>query len=60
MVNIIIKSGASKFHGDAFDFERNGYFNAKPYFAASADNLHRHQYGGVIGGPVIIPHFSSG
>jgi hypothetical protein len=60
VANIIIKSGASKFHGDAFDFERNGYFNAKPYFAASADNIHRHQYGGTIGGPVIIPHFSHG
>jgi hypothetical protein len=60
VVNIIIKSGASKFHGDAFEFVRNGYFNAKPYFATVADNIHRHQYGGVIGGPVIIPHFSSG
>ncbi|MGD0295386.1 MAG: TonB-dependent receptor [Terracidiphilus sp.] len=60
VVNIIIKSGASKFHGDAFEFVRNGYFNAKPYFATVADNVHRHQYGGVIGGPVIIPHFSSG
>jgi hypothetical protein len=60
VVNIIIKSGASKFHGDAFEFVRNGYFNAKPYFATVADNIHRHQYGGTIGGPVIIPHFSTG
>lgn len=60
VVNIITKSGGSKFHGAAFEFLRNGYFNAKPYFANSADNLHRHQFGGVIGGPVIIPHFSKG
>ncbi|SFS11026.1 Carboxypeptidase regulatory-like domain-containing protein [Granulicella pectinivorans] len=60
VVNIVTKSGTRKFHGSAFEFLRNGYFNAKPYFAASADNLHRHQFGGTIGGPVIIPHFSTG
>jgi hypothetical protein len=60
VVNIIIKSGASKFHGDAFEFLRNGFFNAKPYFSSTYDTLHRHTYGGTIGGPVIIPHFSTG
>ncbi len=60
VVNIVTKSGGSAFHGDAFEFVRNGYFNAKPYFATKADNLHRHQFGGVIGGPVIIPRWSKG
>jgi hypothetical protein len=60
VVNIIIKSGASKFHGDAFEFVRNGYFNAKPYFGTVADTKHQHQYGGTIGGPVIIPFLSKG
>ena len=60
VVNIVTKSGGKKFHGDIFEFLRNGYFNAKPYFATVADNIHRHQFGGTIGGPVIIPHFSTG
>jgi hypothetical protein len=60
MINIVTKSGGEKFHGDAFEFLRNGYFDAKPYFATVADNYHHHNFGGVIGGPVIIPHFSSG
>jgi hypothetical protein len=60
VVNIVTKSGGRKFHGDAFEFLRNGYFNARPYFATTPDNLHRHQFGGTIGGPVIIPHFSTG
>lgn len=60
VVNIVTKSGGEKFHGDAFEFLRNGYFNARPYFATVADNMHRHQFGGTIGGPVIIPHFSTG
>lgn len=60
VVNIVTKAGTSHFHGDAFEFLRNGYFNARPYFATHADNLHRHQFGGTIGGPVIIPHLSKG
>jgi hypothetical protein len=60
VVNIVTKSGTRKFHGDAFEFLRNGYFDAKPYFATVADDLHRHQFGGTIGGPVVIPHISSG
>jgi hypothetical protein len=39
VVNIVIKSGTEKFHGDAFEFVRNGYFDAKPFFATVADNL---------------------
>jgi hypothetical protein len=53
VVNIVTKAGTSRFHGSVFDFERNGYFNARPYFATVADNLHRHQFGGTIGGPLI-------
>jgi hypothetical protein len=60
VVNIVTRSGTHQFHGAAFEFLRNGYFNAKPYFASAADTLHRHQFGGTIGGPVIIPHFSTG
>ena len=60
VVNIITKSGGSSFHGDAFEFLRNGYFNARPFFAITPDTLHRNQFGGTIGGPVIIPRISKG
>jgi Carboxypeptidase regulatory-like domain len=60
VVNIITKAGTNKFHGALFEFLRNGYFNARPYFATVADNLHRNQFGGTVGGPVIIPHLSTG
>lgn len=60
VVNIVTKAGTNEFHGDAFEFLRNGYFDARPYFATTADTLHRNQFGGVIGGPVIIPHWSQG
>jgi hypothetical protein len=62
MVNIVTKSGGEQFHGDLFEFLRNGFFNAENHFtpAGSQDTLHRHQFGGTVGGPVKIPHISSG
>jgi hypothetical protein len=60
VVNIVTKSGSSSFHGDAFEFIRNGFFNARNFFATTPDTLHRNQFGGTIGGPVIIPKFSKG
>ena len=52
-VNAVTKSGTNAFHGDAFEFLRNGAVNARNYFSAIPDNLKRNQFGGVIGGPVI-------
>jgi len=52
-VNVVTKSGTNQFHGDAFDFLRNGIFNARDFFATSRDNLKRNQFGGTIGGPIL-------
>ena len=41
------------FHGDLFEFVRNGAMNARDYFAPSVDKLKRNQFGGTVGGPVI-------
>jgi hypothetical protein len=53
MVNAVTKSGTNDFHGDAFEFVRNGIFNARDFFAPARDTLKRNQYGGVIGGPIV-------
>lgn len=50
VVNVVTKSGTNSFHGDAFEFVRNGAFNARPFFASAADQLHRNQFGGTGGG----------
>ena len=62
VVNIVTRSGEEQFHGDLFEYLRNGFFNAENHFSprGSQDTLHRHQFGGTIGGPVKIPHISSG
>ena len=55
VVNVITKSGTNSFHGDAFEFVRNPYFNAQNFFATptTPDRVKRNQYGGTFGGPVI-------
>ena len=52
-VNGVTKSGTNSFHGDAFEFVRNGSMNARNAYALSNDGLKRNQFGGVIGGPII-------
>src|SRR5690242_8084410 len=52
VVNAVTKSGTNEFHGDAFEFLRNGDLNARDFFAAQRDTLKRNQFGGVIGGPI--------
>ena len=51
-VNVITKSGGNEFHGDAFEFLRNGDLNARNAYAVSRDSLKRNQFGGVVGGPI--------
>ncbi|MDQ2945232.1 MAG: carboxypeptidase-like regulatory domain-containing protein, partial [Acidobacteriota bacterium] len=53
VVNLVTKSGSNQFHGDLFEFLRNGVFNARNFFAPRRDTLKRNQFGGTIGGPVL-------
>lgn len=65
VVNAVTKSGTNQFHGDLFEYNRNEIYDANGFF----NNLHhvtkrpkyrRNQFGGVIGGPVVIPHVYNG
>jgi hypothetical protein len=51
-VNAVTRSGSNEFHGDLFEFVRNGDLNARDAFAAKRDSLKRNQFGGVLGGPI--------
>ncbi len=53
VVNIVTKSGANAFHGDLFEFLRNGDLNARQSATPVRDTLKRSQYGGVGGGRII-------
>jgi len=49
----ITRSGSNAFHGDLFEFFRNGDLNARNALQPRRDTLKRNQFGGTIGGPVI-------
>jgi hypothetical protein len=53
VVNLVTMSGTNAFHGDLFEFIRNGDVNAINYFASAQDTLKRNQFGGVLGGPIV-------
>ena len=53
VVSIVTKSGTNAWHGDAFEFLRNGVLNARDFFATSRDTLQRNQFGGSLGGPIL-------
>src|SRR5215467_14007429 len=52
-VSAVVRSGSNAFHGDAFEFFRNGILNARNANAARRDTLKRNQFGGTLGGPII-------
>jgi hypothetical protein len=53
VVNAVTKSGTNAWHGDAFEFLRNGGFNDRNFFAPTHDTLKRNQFGGTFGGRII-------
>src|SRR5438309_9194002 len=52
-VSMVTKGGGNDFHGDLFEFVRNGIFNARNAFATKRDTLKRNQFGGTVGGPIM-------
>src|SRR5262249_22634244 len=58
VVNIVTKSGTNNVHGDLFEFGRNAVFNARNFFDAKRDQLKRNQFGGTIGGPIVLPGYN--
>lgn len=62
--NQISKGGTNKFHGTGYEYLQNDAFNAAQYgfYGAkpSVPFLRYNDFGGSIGGPVLIPHFFNG
>ncbi len=54
------RSGSSSFHGSAFDYLRNNYFDANDWFndhnGAPIAALRQNDFGGTVGGPVYKGH----
>jgi outer membrane receptor protein involved in Fe transport len=55
IINIATRSGTNDYHGEAFDFLRNNYFDARNFFnpvGQAQSPLNRNDFGGDFGGPV--------
>jgi hypothetical protein len=52
ILNVITKSGSSRFHGSAYEFLRNDMLNAKGYFDRSVPEFKQNEFGGTFGGPL--------
>jgi len=56
----VTRSGGNAFHGDLFEFLRNGDLNARDFFAVARDTLRRNQFGVNVTGPVVLPTNDAG
>ena len=52
VTNVILKSGTNNYHGAAYEFARNNYFDARNFFNPSVGHLAYNYFGGNIGGPI--------
>lgn len=58
VVDAVTRSGTNSFHGTLFEYFRNDVLDARPYFAKQTPKFRRNQFGGTIGGPVLLPGYN--
>jgi len=66
--NVVLKSGTNAFHGNVYADGRNSVFNARNPFTSidslghiiPQNQLRFNNFGGTLGGPVVIPHIYDG
>lgn len=64
LINVVTNSGTNDFHGSLYEFHRNKWLDAAPVldqrpYEQRAPYLFN-QFGGSIGGPVVLPWFKDG
>ncbi len=60
VINMVLKSGTNKYHGDIFEYIRNDIFDARTFFDVTKQPLRRNQFGATLHGPVRIPRLYNG
>jgi len=64
VINFILKSGTNDLHWTLFEFLRNSRLDSNNFFnnqrGVRLATFQRNQFGGVVGGPVLIPRLING
>jgi hypothetical protein len=62
--SFVTRSGTNAWHGSAFDYLRNDFFDANDWFndraGAKQSALRQNDFGGTLGGPILIPRIYDG
>jgi hypothetical protein len=55
VVNVTMKSGTNGYHGSMWEYIRNSFFDAKPYFQVLGQkpDYNQNQFGATFGAPII-------
>src|SRR5262249_45379517 len=63
-IQMTTKSGTAKLHGSLYEFNQNNVLNANTFQSNRAGSpkapIHFNEYGGTVGGPVLIPKVYNG
>ena len=58
-VSVVTRRGANRFRGSLFEFYRGNQLEARdPFNPGESAPFRRHQFGGSLGGPVLLPGYS--
>lgn len=64
--SMVTRSGTNDWHGSAFDYFRNDVLDANAWFNNNTNPItpkgaeRQNDFGGTIGGPILIPHLYNG
>jgi hypothetical protein len=58
--SLTFKSGTNQLHGTLFEYFRNTTLDARNWFGRTRDVNKQNDFGGVVGGPVILPKIYNG
>jgi hypothetical protein len=53
-----LRSGSNSIHGTAYDYLQNTDLNARNYLDTQRNIVHYNQFGGTVGGPVVLPRYN--
>ncbi len=59
-ITTVSKAGTNHLHGGVFENNENTVYNSNDTFALSKPKIIMNDFGGTLGGPVVVPHLFNG